>query len=539
MVALVVGCGGKKQPPDSKDTVQAQDVGKGSGDAPKRTQLTAKSLSPVIIHELGDDGVVPSQIVIELAAAVVDRDQVGSSIDKKHYKITPSIDGSLNHTGVSELTFTPARPFEFNTQYTFELINVDTLDGDLGPPAGEKWSYAFKTPAFKLLGWAPSEIDLEAHKIAMDLAFSGPVLPNIAKAAMTFTLDGAALASPGMLPGSTPGHMVIVLSDPKLKIGSKLGMAIGKGLTSLTGAALAPTKAEYTVSNDKAVSIKTAAVVEGANGFYLEVICDDSAAPKGNRGYYEGRGYYNLSQRCQLTDEAIKHVHFEPEVKKTYITSGRAGFRVFGEFKRGVYKVKVDGGATSIDGGVVLAPFTKSFSVSARKPVLSFAATGRYLPRTAWTNLGIKHTNVDSVNLVVRQVPAENLVFWLGEASDAVTERTSDVILKKTIPLRGAPDAQATSWLDVEPLLPKTTRGVLELKLVGVGAEGTARLLLTNLSLSPRSGAHRATRRRRRCRSGRSTWTRRSCRATSRSRWCARAASRWRSARPRAATAAR
>jgi hypothetical protein len=113
------------------------------------------------------------------------------------------------------------------------------------------------------------------------------------------------------------------------------------------------------VSNDKAVSIKTAAVVEGASGFYLEVVCDDSAARRGNRAYYEGEGYYNLSARCQLGDDSLKHIHFEPAVKKTYITPGRAGFRVFGEFKRGVYQVKIDGGATSIDGGVVLAPFSK------------------------------------------------------------------------------------------------------------------------------------------------------------------------------------
>ena len=139
---VVAGCGGKKEP-DNKDAVQAHEPAKGSGDAPKRAQLTPKSLSPVLIHELGDDSAVPSSIVVELAAAVIDRDQVGSSVDQKHYKITPKIDGSFNHTGVSELTFTPARPFEFDTQYTFELTSVDTLDGDLAPAAGEKWSYAF------------------------------------------------------------------------------------------------------------------------------------------------------------------------------------------------------------------------------------------------------------------------------------------------------------------------------------------------------------------------------------------------------------
>ena len=78
---------------------------------------------------------------------------------------------------------------------------------------------------------------------------------------------------------------------------------------------------------------------------------------------------------------------------------------MFGEFKRGAYKVKIDGGATSVDGGVLLAPFAYSFSVAARKPQLQFAASGRYLPRSAWNNLGIKHLNVDAVNLVVRSVP--------------------------------------------------------------------------------------------------------------------------------------
>src|SRR4029077_13238844 len=136
--------------------------------------------------------------------------------------------------------------------------------------------------------------------------------------------------------------------------------------------------------------------------------------------YYEAESYYDLSQRCQLADEAISHVRFDPPVKKAYITPGRAGFRVFvPDIKRGVYKMRIDGGATSVDGGVLLAPFAKSFSVPARKPQLSFAASGRYLPKSAWTILGIKHLNVDAVNLVVRQVPPENLVFWMGADADS------------------------------------------------------------------------------------------------------------------------
>jgi alpha-2-macroglobulin len=476
----LTGCGGKKSADDGA-AVHPVDPAKGSGDAaPKRAPITAQSLAPVLIHELGAEGVVPTSIVIELAAPIVDKDAIGSPSPAGNLKLTPPIDGALIHTGISELTFTPARPFAFDTSYQVELVGVDTLDG---PVALTATTYGFKTPAFKFLGWAPSDIDVEKHKVAMDIAFSGAVLPNLARAAMTFAVDGKPPAGIAMRPSGRASHVVVELSDPRIGVGSKLSLAIKGTLTALTGARAAAATADYVVSADKAVTIKTAAIVEGAAGFYLEVVCDDAAAPDGHRGYYEGEGFYNLSTRCQLTDEAIKHVRFEPPVKKAYITAGRAGFRVFGDFKRGVYKVKIDSGATSLDGGVVLASYARSFSVSARKPQLSFAASGRYLPRTAWTNLGIKHVNVDTVNLVVRQVPSENLVFWLGEASDAATERTSDVILKKTLPLRASPDAAATTWLDVATLLPATTKGVLELKLVGVGSEASSRLLLTNLSL--------------------------------------------------------
>ncbi|HET9619857.1 MAG TPA: MG2 domain-containing protein [Kofleriaceae bacterium] len=497
MVAL--GCGNKK--PDGADpgaaTVQAQDVARGSDGAVKRTQLTAKALSPVVIQALGADDTVPRAIVIELAAPIVDKDAVGSpsarkadNADEPSFTITPPIKGTLVHTGVSELTFTPAEPFEFNTAYQLTLTSVDTVDGDLAPPPGERWTYAFKTPPFKFLGWAPSEADVDNRALTMDLAFSGPVLPNLALGAFRLTLDGRQIVPEMMPTGGELDHVRLKIEDNDLKVGSELQLELQGNLAAMNGKATLPaTRATYKVTGDKAIAIRTAAFAETGNGFYVEVVCNDSAAAPGNRAYYDSEAIDGLSQRCQLSDDAIKHIHFTPEVGHVYLTGGRAGFRIFGDFKRGAYKMKIDAGATSLDGGVVLAPFARSFSVPARKPSLAFAASGRYLPRTAWTNLGIKHTNVDAASLTVRQVPAENLVFWLGEASDAASEQTSDVILKKTIPLRGTLDVPATSWLDVASLLPATTKGVLELKLAGLGTTATSRLLLTNLSLVAKKSA--------------------------------------------------
>ncbi|MEO6774066.1 MAG: MG2 domain-containing protein [Kofleriaceae bacterium] len=450
---------------------------------PKPAAVTSKRADPQI-HELGMEHVLPSAIVIELATPIVDRSAVGTVSPRSVVKLTPESPGTLKYTGVSELTFTPAKQFAYGTEYTIEVHKLETRDGVLAPPAGTKWSYTFKTEDFKFLGWAPSGLDLDHHKVTTEVTFSGPVLPNLARAHLAFAIDGHNPAGIAVLPSRTSNIVIVQLTDPKLGIGSKLTMSLEAGLASLTHDKAPAASAEYLVATDKAVSIKTAYMVEGANGFYMEVVCNDDAAPAGHRYAYEGEGYYDLSARCQLDDDAVSRIHFSPPVKKTYITNGKAGFRVFGDFKRGTYAVKIDGGATSVDGGVLLAPFAKSFSVAARKPQISFQGTGRYLPRTAWTNLGIKHLNVDAVNLVVREVPPENLVFWMSnDESDAADERTSNVILEKTISLAGDPDLQASTWLDVGSLLPATTRGILEMKLVATGTQATARLLLTNLSL--------------------------------------------------------
>jgi uncharacterized protein YfaS (alpha-2-macroglobulin family) len=489
VMAALVACKGSKSrldeagtsPPASAHGSGVANPGAKIDEAPHLPPVTPTKLSPVI-NVLGADTVVPTAIVIELATPIVDPALVGTVSSKSKLVITPETAGSLTYSGVSELTFTPARPLAFGTTYQVDLQGLETRDGIVSPAKGEGWTYSFKTPAFALLGWAPTSLDVDHHKVTMEVSFSGAVLPNVAKSELAIRVDGHAPAGIAVLPTHDGHFLPLVIDDPGLKLGSKLTLAT-KGVTSVLRTRSAAATADYIISNAKTVSIKTAQVVEGGSGFYLEVVCDDAAAPAGHRSYYGNDGYYNLSQRCQLDDSSLARIHFTPAVNKPYITPGRAGFRIFGEFKRGAYTVKIDPGATSIDGGVVLAPFSQSFGVAARKPQLAFAASGRYLPRSEWNNLGIKHLNVEAVNLVVREVPPENLVFWMGGELDAADDRTSNVILKKTIQLRSDPDAPATTWLDVGSLLPATSRGVLELRLIGVGVHATSRVLLTNLSL--------------------------------------------------------
>jgi alpha-2-macroglobulin len=467
----------------SAGAAQADDETDEAGDGPpKRTALSAKKLAPVI-HELASAGVVPTAIVIDLGLPIVEPGMIGSSTGKSVVKIKPDVRGTITYSSVSGLTFTPQGPFAFDTSYEVELAKVETRDGVIEPASGDRWKYAFKTPPFKLLGWSPSEIDLPHKAVTMEVAFSGPVLPHAALGAIGVLIDGRKPASVSLAASSDASELALRIADPALAVGSKLSMSLTRDLSAIADGKISSARAEYVVSSAKPVSIKAAGIVEGASGFYIEVVCDDSAAPSGHRASYEfDGGYQELSQRCQLSEDAIGKLHFDPPVKKLSITGGRAGFRVFGEFQRGVYAMKLDAGATTVDGGALLARFARSFVVPARKQQLAFGATGRYLPRTAWNSLALKHLNVDSVNLYVRKVPAENLVFWLG-GPDAADDRTADLILKKTIPLRGSADALSTTWLDVASLLPATTKGVLELKLVGLGTRATSRIMLTDMSL--------------------------------------------------------
>ena len=533
-------------------TAQSDDDTDEAGDGPpKRVALTSSKLAPVI-HHLASADTVPTAIVVDLGVPIVDQGLVGSTTDKTVLKITPEVRGAVTYSSVSGVTFTPQVPLAFDTAYEVELLEVDTRDGVLEPPQGARWKHGFKTPPFKILGWSPAKVELPAalpaaasKAVTMDLAFSGPVLAHVVLSALEVLVDGKKPARVGLGPSPSASVLSIRISDPALAIGSKLSFALTRDVMALADARLTAGRGEYVLTSDKAISIKTAGIVEGANGFYLEVVCDDSrGARRATARTYEDGSYYNLSQRCQLSDDALEQAPLRrPPVKKTYITGGRAGFRMFGDFKRGVYKMKIDGGATSVDGGVVLAPFTRSFSVLGAQAA-AVVRRERPLPAAQRVEQPRRSSTTTSTAVNLDRPPdpgRRTSCSGSARRTDAADERTSNVILKKTIPLRGAPDAPATTWLDVASLLPATTKGVLEMQARRASARSaTSRLLLTNMSLVAKKTSHAGQAvgaAASRC--GRSTWTPPRCSTASTSASCARAARPSRAARPRRGAAAR
>ncbi|MFP2931263.1 alpha-2-macroglobulin family protein, partial [Pyxidicoccus sp. 3LG] len=472
---------------------RARDAGPGAEAA--AALPSPESLTPVI-RELATEGVLPQAIVIEFPRPVMppyEREaRKGTAVT-----VNPGVRGSLAWTTPSTLTFTPVAPgFGFGTQYSVTLDSLGTPAGELKPPSEGAWAYRFTTPAFRFLRVSPRQLDAAKGRVEVDVLFSGPVELAAVRSRGTFQVEGQPISEVKW--STVPSHRNTVtaqLAHPRLKPGATVRFTLPAGVTASADARQTAPAAEATFAlrAGKRLDFTAVFLKEGATGHYLEVSCRDSAmeAPGPARESEEYDQYYweDNNKGCMLDDAvAADAIHLTPPVKFSLAPS-RRGFRIFGDFKRGPASLRIDAGTSSVGGGVLLSPYVQTLSVPARKPQVSFASSGRYLPRSAWRNLPLQHLNLDEVELTVRNVPPENLVFWMSDDNtETVDERTSNVVAKRKLALKSTPDTLATTYVDVASLVPATTRGLVELSAIKGDWRASTRILLTDLSLVAKRG---------------------------------------------------
>ncbi|HZI10922.1 MAG TPA: MG2 domain-containing protein [Myxococcus sp.] len=455
-----------------------------------------ESLAP-IIRELGTEDFLPVQLVLEFPRPVMPAE--GTVKPGTVITLAPQVPGTFSWSTQSTLVFTPASPgFAYGTAYTLTLKALATDAGVLTPPSEGAWSYRFTTPAFRFVRLEPRQLDLLTGNVEVDAVFSGPVDADTVRTWGTFRVGGQLITSVKWraVPGSR-NAVTAQLAHPGLKPSATLRFSLQEGMP-------APGKAKVTAPMDeeelelrggKRLDVTGVTLAEGTSGFYLEVSCRDvdAEAPPSPRTLADGSDdyyWYHRNKGCSLDDAvAADAIQLKPAVKFS-VAPSRRGFRIFGDFKRGAQSLRIKAGTPSVGGGILLSTFTQAFPVPARKPQLSFAASGRYLPRSAWRNLPLQHLNLDSVDLVIRNVPPENLVFWMSnEGTEQSDERTSNVLVKKTLPLRAPPDALLTTYVDMAGLVPASTRGLVEVTAQKGELRAASRILLTDLSLVAKRGA--------------------------------------------------
>ncbi|NMO14970.1 hypothetical protein HPC49_15965 [Pyxidicoccus fallax] len=471
-------------------TETGTDAGTGTAFAPP----TPESLTPVI-RELATEESLPEAIVIEFQRPVMPND--GEVKKGTVVTVSPRVAGNLSWRSPSTLAFTPtAEGFDFETKYTVTLESLETDGGVVRPPSEGAWSHRFTTSGFRFVRLAPKQLDLLKGRVEVDVAFSGPVDLNAVRGRGSFQVEGQPISDVKWRTVPNARDVLTAqLAHPRLKPGATVRFALQEGLAAAGRAkATAPAAdASFQLSAGKRLDITHVALREGATGHYLEVSCRDVAAdaPASPRESGEYDEYYwdDRNKGCTLDDSvAVDAIHLTPPVKVS-IAPSRRGFRIFGDFKRGPATLRIDAGMPSVGGGTLLSPYVHAFSVPARQPQVSFASAGRYLPRSAWRNLPLQHLNLDSVELTVRHVPPENLVFWMSDdRSETVDERTSNVVAKRVLPLKSTPDTLTTTYVDVASLVPASTKGLVELSAQKGNWRAATRILLTNLSLVAKRG---------------------------------------------------
>jgi uncharacterized protein YfaS (alpha-2-macroglobulin family) len=458
-------------PPKPADPVREAVVSPAEPD--KREPPTAAALAPVIREE-GEEGVVPRAISVELAEPIAhgaDEPVLKGTV----LEVSPATEGKLTMRSPSTLVFTPKNGFLPSTKYTVRLLAVETSRGLVKFSSSTVQERVFTTPAFRFVRVDFSAFDARKNRLETMLVFSAPVGVEDVKKEASFTSAGLPV---GKVLFERTEHANVVratVTDKRLEYGSVVDFSYETASGTVK------------IHDGKPITIHGSYIQEGASGFYVTVICNDAAAQTNNNRFYHWDNVlsrsFELSPRCVLEEsDAQESVHFSPPVKFN-ISPTRGGFRIIGDFGRGTYSMRIDGNARSMDGGVLKAPYTATFSVPARKPQLSFVSQGRYLPKSAWTNLAVRHMNASQVELMVRHVPVENLVFWMSAPEEAPDDRTSDIVLKKKIALGGAADHLTTSFIDVSNLIAQPPRGLLELRVTTEGATATSRLLVTDLNL--------------------------------------------------------
>lgn len=444
----------------------------GPGEPPPGAPDGDPSTLDVAIRPRAREGALPQEVAFSLSMPVFPSKSVGGPPPEGTVvKLTPEVPGELVVSGRSMLVWRPAVPLQPEVTYEISLEQV----GGAGP-VPEAWREAWKpvgtsftTPSFKLVSTSLKRWDRDAALAEVNLNFAGPVDPAEVARRLSLRLGGRALQPAAVSAGTAPEVVRVTLKSPLLGKGPGSGLALdlhleaGVPLLGIDGIATPATDGALAfVSDAPPVELRKVDVVEGLDGFYVDVICDDGAV-EGKRFYWDRASYddFRVSDRCVLDEAALATmVHVTPAVPLT-VGPADGGFRLFGAFGYGPVTLRIDAGARTVDGGAFTEAVEAELQIPHRAPRVRFASQGRYLPRDAWQTLGLRHTNVAAVEVEVRHVPPANLVFWASGADDA-DERSSDLVARKVVPLRSTLDRELSSTLDLRDLVPDASSGVYQ-----------------------------------------------------------------------------
>jgi uncharacterized protein YfaS (alpha-2-macroglobulin family) len=442
--------------------VTAASVDAAPTDTLERPELTFESLDP-LLATVGAPDQAPTALALSFARPVIEADSI-----KADLTLSPAVDGSWRWVSPEFIQFVPEQGFAPETKYTAKLSSL-TLDGEELGDVSSLPALAFTTPGFDFQHVRITRTDWGS--IFIEATFSGAVTSDPVTGVSAW-VDGVQAATRS---GSSLRLTASRLGTNRIQYrlnrrGIRNAKSVSLSLPAYEGIGGARSRSgTYDLLGGEVgtpMNIKRITRKEGDTSQVISVICHDEAVEY-ERYYYEDGFSSYISTRCLLdADLAADYVEVYPEVDFS-ISGGKGGFRLVGDFTRGPVFVRFKKGAPTVDGGTLSHTAEQVLYMPGLEPKVEFAHSGRYLPKSSWRGLAVRHRNVDEVGVQVRRVSKSNLLYWMSASDERANNRTSELVADTRFPVRGDEDELQTTFVDLQSIVPASELGVYEITILG------------------------------------------------------------------------
>jgi alpha-2-macroglobulin len=317
----------------------------------------------------------------------------------------PSVKGKFRWTGKRELTFSPAGPFAFSTDYKATPGNY-LIHHSAKQYSIDKEPVKFHTPYLALDNiqayWALAGGEGSHVEVRVQLIFNSPVSPSIIKDFVDLKTAGGDLIYSVLSKEELP-TIELSVQPPQSSADDAVNatITIHKGLKCVGSAYTTPEAIEKTFvipSRDK-------------------LAISDMFAE-----FREGKGIVNVFTTQPVIAEGISQfITVEPLIR-TEVEILDNGFCLKGAFiENETYTIKISGKLKGVFGKEMGEDYQQSISFGQLEPYISFAdKKGMYLSARGERNLGVNIINIPKVKISVFKIFENNIQAYMrtGQSYD-------------------------------------------------------------------------------------------------------------------------
>ncbi len=473
----------------------------------------------ITMRQAGIPGAMPAELVVNIDRSVVRRGHPqigpGTAISVR------SQSGDRVDVGQTKTSdnFTVFRtPFEGDlepgTSYNVRLETLEFVFGQDAQGEDDVEIVEFDDPPEVVIETPPLKlVDISSARPVgafghVELRFSAPVAVSDVEQNLQWSLHRA-----WSLDDPTPATDVTyhreddrVIHARIRSVGSNFANDIGEVslaggqqlVSSLGGSPLGEIDESLAVGTDsETLEIRAVGVYDRGGAPTVRVLCHDPAVEGDTTSQWDREirtRIRDVSRRCDVdAQRALELVELDVEADLS-VVDHQHGFDLVLDTKgtRGPVGIALRTGHWGDRSAELYEGHEAFLEPSFPGPELAIDADGRYLKRSDWSRVPIRHRGVELARVVVRHAGAEHFAFWLS-GNDRMSGASSFAIAEQYLELDPGPEDARYSYVDMEELIGDPTPGAYQIEVSAPyrgGLQDSHRFLVSDIQLLAKRASH-------------------------------------------------